>query len=151
MHIKEILDTVANAISRLDYGPIQDNKTNWMKFMKCWCHYNMHIESAESTYNHQEQIHLVFENCNEENVIYPLTVTEVTQAQKDDVVLKKLNKHDKYSSQLVEDTEVLCKEGKLSSPLLFKTRHSVGTTITCSTLDIQDMKKHFTPCCIRKV
>ena len=84
--------------------------------MKCWCHYTTHIGSDENTYNHQEQIYLVFENCNNDNVIYPLTVREITQAQKHDANLKKLIVHDKYSSQLVEDREVLCKDGKIVIP-----------------------------------
>jgi hypothetical protein len=65
--------------------------------------------------------------------------------------MKKLYKHEKYSTQLVEDTEVLYKEGKSSSPLLFRTMQSVGTTTICSTLYIQDSKKHFMPCFIGKV
>jgi hypothetical protein len=32
MHIINIHDTVANAISRLDFGPFQDKKDNWMTF-----------------------------------------------------------------------------------------------------------------------
>ena len=38
MHIKGIHNTVANAISRLDFGPVQDEKADWIKFTKCWCH-----------------------------------------------------------------------------------------------------------------
>ena len=45
-----------------------------------------------------------FANRSEEDVIYPLTVKEIAQAQKDNAVLKKLSKTDKYSTQLVEDT-----------------------------------------------
>ena len=53
--IKGIRNSVANTISRLDYGPIQGNTANWTTFAKCWCHYTMYIESAESPNNHQEQ------------------------------------------------------------------------------------------------
>ena len=35
MHIKGIHNTVANAISRLDFGPSKDDKANWMAFTKC--------------------------------------------------------------------------------------------------------------------
>ena len=56
---------------------------------------------------------MVLTNHCEDDVIYPLPVMENAQAQKDVVVLKKLNKHDKYSTQLVEDTHVLCKGGKM--------------------------------------
>ena len=32
----------ADAISRLDIEPVQDEKAKWMMFMKRWCHYTMH-------------------------------------------------------------------------------------------------------------
>jgi hypothetical protein len=78
MHINGIHNSVANAISRLDYGRIQDDKANWMTFTKCWSHYTMHIESAESTHDHQEQMNLVFTNCSKQEVIYPLTLREIS-------------------------------------------------------------------------
>ena len=53
---------------------------------------------------------MAFTNCSEEDVIYPLTVKEIAQAQKDNAVMKKLHKHDKYSTQLVEHTQPLCKK-----------------------------------------
>ena len=59
---------------------------------------------------------MVFANRSKEDVIYPLIVKEIAQAQKDDPVLKKLSKIDKYSTQLVEDTQVLCKDGKVVIP-----------------------------------
>ena len=40
----------------------------------------------------------------------------MTQAQKENAVLKKLSKKDRYSTQLVEDTQVLCKDGKMVIP-----------------------------------
>jgi hypothetical protein len=49
----------------------------------------------------------------QEDVTYTLTVKEIAQAQKDNMVLMKLHEHDKYSTQLVEDTQVLCKDGKM--------------------------------------
>ena len=122
VHIKGIHNTVANAISMLESGPIQDDKANWITFTKCWCHYVMHATSAESTYDydHQEQINMVFKNCNKEVVIYPLNVKEMAQAQKDDSFLKKLHKHDKYSTQLVEDAQLLCKDGKMVIPTVLQ-------------------------------
>jgi hypothetical protein len=61
VHIKGIHNTVANAISRPDFGPVQDEKANWMTFTKCWCHYTTHAPTNEST-NHQHQINMVFAN-----------------------------------------------------------------------------------------
>ena len=89
MHIKGIHNTVAEAISRLDLGPGQDEKANRMKFMKCWCHYTMHAPTEESTYTHQHQLNMAFANRSEEDAIYPFTVKEIAQAQEDDSVLKK--------------------------------------------------------------
>jgi hypothetical protein len=53
----------------------------------------MHAPNAESPYDHQKQINMVFANCNQEDVMYPLTVKEIAKAQKDNVVLKKLSKN----------------------------------------------------------
>ena len=69
--------TVADAISHLDFGPVNDNKANATRFLKCWCCYNMHATKAENTYNHQKQINMVFANHSKEDVIYPLTVKEI--------------------------------------------------------------------------
>ena len=59
---------------------------------------------------------MVFTNRSEEDVIYPLTVKEIAQVQKDNALLKKLSKTDQYSTQLVEATQVLCKDGKMVIP-----------------------------------
>jgi hypothetical protein len=86
---------------------------NWMTY---WCHYTMHAPTVKSTHTHQHQMNMLFANCSKEDAIYPLTVNEIEQAQKDNAVLKKLSKTDKYSTQLVEDTQVLCKDGKMVIP-----------------------------------
>jgi hypothetical protein len=106
MHIKGIHNTVADAISQLDIVPVKDDKANWMTFTKCWCHYNMHATSVESTYDHQEQINMVFTDLSKEDVIYLLTVKEIAQAHDDDAALKKLSTHDKYSTELVDDNQL---------------------------------------------
>ena len=49
MHIKGIHSTVAYAIAQLDFGPVKDNKVNWMTFTKCWHHYTMHDRSGNDT------------------------------------------------------------------------------------------------------
>ncbi len=51
----------------------------------------MQEESVENTFAHQEQMNPVFANHSKEDVIYPLTVQEVAQAQKLNARLKKLN------------------------------------------------------------
>ena len=74
MHIKGIHKTVANAMFRLDFGPVQHEMVNWMTFTKCWCHYVMHAPTDEGTQTHQHQMNMVFANRSKEDVIYPLTV-----------------------------------------------------------------------------
>ncbi len=61
-------------------------------------------------------MNMVFANRSEKDVIYPLTVKKIAQAQADNLVLRKLSKTDKYYPQLVEDTPVLCKNGKMVIP-----------------------------------
>jgi len=122
MHIKDIHNTVVDAMSRLDFGPVQDERANRMMFMKCWCHYTMHAPTEESTHTHQHQINMVFANRSKEDVIYPLTVKEIAQAQEDHAVLKKLSKTDKSSTQLVKDAQVLCKDGKMVIPKVLQLR-----------------------------
>eukprot|EP00804_Cyclotella_cryptica_P021534 CCRYP_005830-RA/>CCRYP_005830-RA protein AED:0.19 eAED:0.19 QI:0/0/0/1/0/0/2/0/363 len=139
VYIKGIHNTVADAISRLDIGPIPSEHENWMTFTKCLCHYTMQEESAIDTSAYQEEMNLVFANRSEEDVIYPLTVQEIAEAQKLDACLKTLK--DQYSTQLVESTRLLCKNGKML----------VGTTTIYSTLDTLDSKKSFVLRCTGKV
>eukprot|EP00804_Cyclotella_cryptica_P026501 CCRYP_008142-RA/>CCRYP_008142-RA protein AED:0.35 eAED:0.35 QI:32/-1/0/1/-1/0/1/0/89 len=87
-----------------------------MTFTKCWCHYTERASSADNTSDHQESINLVFANHSYEDVIYPLTVKEIAQAQTTDATLQKHSRHDKYSIQLVEDTHLLCKDGRMVIP-----------------------------------
>ncbi len=49
-------------------------------------------------------------------MIYPLTVKKIALAQERDLILKKLTKMEKYSTYLVEDTTVFCKDGKMVIP-----------------------------------
>ena len=61
-------------------------------------------------------MNLVFANSNKEEVIYPLMVKEIAQAQQDDPNLQALAAKDKYTMKLVENTKVLCKDDKLVIP-----------------------------------
>ena len=81
MQIKCIHNTVVDAISRLDIGPVQDEKSNWMMFTKCWCHHNMHAPAEENTITHQHHMNMVFVIRSEADVIYPLTVKEIALDQ----------------------------------------------------------------------
>eukprot|EP00804_Cyclotella_cryptica_P015712 CCRYP_013381-RA/>CCRYP_013381-RA protein AED:0.60 eAED:-0.14 QI:0/0/0/1/0/0/2/0/736 len=113
-YIKGTHNTVADAISRLDIRPIPNERENWMTFTKCWCYDTMLEGSAIDTSAYQEEMNLVFANRSKEDVIYPLTVHEIAEAQKLDASLK--TRKDQYSTQLVEKTELLCKDGKMIIP-----------------------------------
>eukprot|EP00804_Cyclotella_cryptica_P029541 CCRYP_020580-RA/>CCRYP_020580-RA protein AED:0.43 eAED:0.43 QI:0/-1/0/1/-1/1/1/0/101 len=62
--------------------------------------------------NTEESMNQVFTNQNEEDSIYPLTTREIAEAQQEDESLQDKG----YTSQLVENTNVLCKDGKMVIP-----------------------------------
>eukprot|EP00804_Cyclotella_cryptica_P001003 CCRYP_012343-RA/>CCRYP_012343-RA protein AED:0.45 eAED:0.45 QI:0/-1/0/1/-1/1/1/0/150 len=97
VYIKGIHNTVADAISRLDYGSVLDDRSTWMTFAQCWCHHNA-TQQETSLPKTEESLNQVFANQSEEDSIYPLTTREIVEAQQADESL-----HDKgYSTQLVE-------------------------------------------------
>jgi hypothetical protein len=57
---------------------------------------------------HKASMNLVFANCSEEDIIYPLTVKEITEAWETDPKIYKLTSGPKYTRQLVENAQVLC-------------------------------------------
>ncbi len=103
IYINGIHKTVADAISRLDYDP-KVNLTNeynhathgmstkevtsqrWLMFSKLWLYYNVAQKNSDET--NIIQLNEVFANHSEDNEIYPLTVTEIVDAQKADNKLK---------------------------------------------------------------
>jgi hypothetical protein len=67
-------------------------------------------------------LNFVFADTQEEESIYPLTITEIAEAQTEDADLKALAKADKYEKQLVEDKLVYCKDCKLVIPKTLQRR-----------------------------
>ncbi len=114
IYIKGIDNTVADTISWLDFTPPakQREHQNWMTFTKRWCNIENDAHNYSTT-QHLEFMNYVFANRSDDDEIYPLTVKEIAQEQKKDKSLLKLTKEDKYKLVLVENTEVLCKDGKL--------------------------------------
>ena len=49
VYIKGPHNTVADAISCLDFEAIPNEQENWMTFTKCWCYYTMQEESVIDT------------------------------------------------------------------------------------------------------
>ena len=58
----------------------------------------------------------VFANRSKENSIYPLTTREIAELQSKDAQLVALTTQDGYSTKLVENIKVQCKDGKLVIP-----------------------------------
>jgi hypothetical protein len=56
---------------------------------------------AESP-DYEASLNFVFANTQEEESIYPLTITEIAEAQSEDADLKALAKTDKHEKQLVK-------------------------------------------------
>eukprot|EP00804_Cyclotella_cryptica_P029391 CCRYP_013329-RA/>CCRYP_013329-RA protein AED:0.14 eAED:0.20 QI:0/0/0/1/0.5/0.33/3/0/844 len=111
VYIKGIHNTVADAISRLDYGPVANDRSTWMTFAQCWCYHNTAQRKSSLATTKQSMIQ-VFANRHEEDSIYPLTTREIAEAQQEDENL--LNKG--YSTHIVENIKVLCKDGKMIIP-----------------------------------
>ena len=61
-------------------------------------------------------MNLVFANQDDEEAIYPLTTWEISEAQKHDNKLNNMTDEHGYMTQLVENTKVLCKNGKMVIP-----------------------------------
>eukprot|EP00804_Cyclotella_cryptica_P026448 CCRYP_008104-RB/>CCRYP_008104-RB protein AED:0.55 eAED:0.76 QI:0/0/0/1/0/0/4/0/181 len=76
----------------------------------------MQSEEDPSPDKHSDLMNFAFANRSEENAIYPLTVREIAAAQHTDKTLDKLSRLEKYKPQLVENVQVLCKDGKLVIP-----------------------------------
>jgi hypothetical protein len=135
IYIKGIHNTVANAISRLDYYP-KLNTTNeynhamhvkstkvvsnqkWIIFSKFWSCFS---ETQDPDKTNTIEMNHVFANHSEEDEIFPLTVKEIVEAKKADPILKPFFKSNAVLSkglelQLVENKSCICHEGKLVIP-----------------------------------
>jgi hypothetical protein len=135
IHIQGIHNTVADAISLLEYDP-KLNKTNeythamlgvepeelsvqqWKSFAHHWHSYN---EASMPMQAHCFHMNEVFANCSDEDEIYPLTTAEIAAAQRADASLKHLFKCNAVIDQgleikLIENTTCVCKDGRLVIP-----------------------------------
>jgi hypothetical protein len=134
-YIKRILNTVADAVSQLDYDP-QLIKTNeythatlgvepeelsvqrWKSFAHHWCSYN---ETSPPMQAHCFHMNEVFANHSDENKISSLTTGEIAAAQRVDASLKDLFKRNAVIDQgleikLIENMTYVCKDGQLVIP-----------------------------------
>jgi hypothetical protein len=134
VYIKGIHNTIADAISQLEYDPSinqtaenyhmtkvkkrsskRSHKQSWMTLSTHWC--NLEIDTSK-----HKDLNFVFANHREEDEIYPLTTIEIAETQCKDQELKAYYKKNAIMPkkdtclQLVENTKVLCKNGKLFIP-----------------------------------
>ncbi len=140
VYIKGIYNTIADAISRLEYDPSVNQtaqsyhmtkvkkrsskcsqRQSWMTVSKYWC--NLEIDTDK-----HKDLNFAFANYGEEDEIYPLTTIEIAKAHCKDHELKVYYKKNVIMPkkdvclQLVEDTKVLCKNGKLIIPVSLQHR-----------------------------
>ena len=92
VYIKGIHNTVADAISRLDFLPTAEpeptDKQCWMTLAKCWC--TLENDTNISNSEQAMDINHVFANrSDEEEEIYPPTVSEIAAEQLNDAALQK--------------------------------------------------------------
>jgi hypothetical protein len=138
VYIKGIHNTVADAVLWLEYDPSVNktaesfhttkvgNKSRlrpcWMTVSKKWCKLDIDSDNLDSYTNKHDNWNLVFALYEEEEKVYPLTLTEIADAQHKDQELKAYFKkkatmpQKDMGIQLIEDTKVLCKYGKVIIP-----------------------------------
>ncbi len=132
VYIKSIHNTVADAVLRLEYDPSVNqtaesfhtmkvrNKSHqrqcWMTVLKKWCELDIDSDNLNSYTNKHDDWNLMFAHHEEEEEVYPLTLTEIADAQCKDRELKAYFKKSAIMPQknmgikLIEDTKVLCKK-----------------------------------------
>jgi hypothetical protein len=89
-----------------------------MTVLKNWCKLDIDTDNLDSYTNKHDDWILMFVHHKEEDKIYPLTLTEIADAQHQDQELKVYFRKNTKAPQkdiglsLIEDAKVLCKNGK---------------------------------------
>jgi hypothetical protein len=144
VYIKGIHNTVADAISRLEYDPSVNQTAEsfhtmkvrntsrqrqcWMTVSKNWCKLDVDSDNLDSYTNKLDNWNLVFAHHEEQDKIHPLTLTKIADAQRKDQELKVYFKKNAKMPQkdmglhLIDDTKVLCKNGQLMIPTSLRHR-----------------------------
>ncbi len=93
-----------------------------MTVSKNWCKLDIDSDNLDSYTDKHDDWNLVFAHHEEEEEVYPLTLIEIADARRKDQELKAYLKKNATMSQkdmgiqLIEDTKVLCKNGKVIIP-----------------------------------
>jgi hypothetical protein len=131
-YIKGIHNTVADAISQLDYNPEVnltskfnystfgipakgDTIVKWIAFSKLWRCYN---ENNPGNETQECNLKKVFANRSEEEEFFPLTTPEIVEAQKANSKLEHCFRcnaviDEGLEVRLFDDTYIVCKYGKM--------------------------------------
>ena len=104
IYIKGIHNTIADAVSRLEYDPsvnktaesfhttkVRDNSSQrqcWMRVSKKWCKLDIDSDNLDYYTNKHDDWNLVFAHHEEKEEVYPLTLTEIADAQRKDRELR---------------------------------------------------------------
>jgi hypothetical protein len=64
--------------------------------------------------DYKESTNLVFANCSEENAVSLLTFWEIAESYSADATMRRLKHQSGYAIQLVQNSMILCKDGKLT-------------------------------------
>jgi hypothetical protein len=95
---------------------------------KNWFKLDIDSDDLDSYTNKHDDWNLVFAHHKEEDEVYPLTLIEIADAQRKDQELKVYFKKNTKMPQkdiglhLIEDTKVLCKNGKVIIPTFLRRR-----------------------------
>ncbi len=145
VYIKGIYNTIADAVLQIEYDPsvnqtaesfyttkVKNKQSrqiqNWMTVSKNWCKLDIDLDNLDLYTNKHDDWNLVFANHEEEDEIYPLTTIEIAEAERKDQELKVYFKKNAKMPQkdicfyLIEDTKVLCKNGKIIIPASIRHR-----------------------------
>jgi hypothetical protein len=101
-----------------------------MTVLKKWCKLDIDSDNLDSYTNKHNNWNLIFAHHEEEDEIYPLTLTEIADAQRKDQELKVFFKKSAKLPQkviglhLMEDTRVLCKKWKVNDSYISQTQGS---------------------------
>jgi hypothetical protein len=123
VYIKSIYNTIADPVSWLDYDPIVNrtaesfhmtkvrNKKSrqrqcWMTVSKNWCELDIDSDNLDSYTNKHDDWNLVFAHREEEDKIYPLTLTKIADTQHKDQELKV---YFKKNAKMPQKDMALCK------------------------------------------
>ncbi len=100
VYIEGIHNTVADVVLQLEYDPSinqtaesfhttkvrnkSSQKQCWMMVSKKWCKLDIDSNNLDSYTNKHDELNLMFAHHEEEEEIYPLTLTEIADAQRKD-------------------------------------------------------------------